>query len=180
MHETPNEDEARMLSIRTLELALTCFITFDVDSYNLPHILSSKEALAIATHCSIVISDRCPVETDKLPAHIAALLRRFRRLSHLMEPFLRKQILADPDGIHITVRELWTVYESGTPWVALEAPNQHWLTTQTSSRGELSPMEVQFNILHGNLLINGSPLTRLPHKYENHSSYRRLFGEVRI
>lgn len=48
-----------------------------------------------------------------------------------------------------------------------------------SSGGGLPSMLVHYNLLDGSLLVNGSPLTRLPHSYESHPTFPRIFGEVK-
>ncbi|KAH6952351.1 hypothetical protein BKA56DRAFT_638451 [Ilyonectria sp. MPI-CAGE-AT-0026] len=46
---------------------------------------------------------------------------------------------------------------------------------ETTSRGHL---QVHLNILTGELLVNGLPLTRLPKEYERHDDYERLFRSL--
>ena len=179
LQEGQGEEELRILNARTLEMALTCHGTFDVDPHHLPHILERDEDIAVVTECSIIVHDRCPVVVDNLPVSINPLLQRYRRLSCVLEPLLRKRILEVRDGLDVTIGRLWAGYVSGSPWTALETPSERWLVTETSSKGGLSSMLVHYNLLDGSLLVNGSPLTRLPHSYESHQTFQRLFGEVK-
>ena len=173
------KEELRNLNTRTLEMALTCHGTFDVDSYHLSDLLERDEDIAVVTECSIVIHDRYPVVEEDQPASIKPLLHRYRRLSCVLEPLLRQRILKARNGLDMTIGRLWAGYISGSSWTALETPSERWLVTETSSGGDLSSMQVHYNLLDGSLLINGSPLTRLPHSYESHPTFRRLFGEVK-
>ncbi|KAI4225246.1 MAG: hypothetical protein L6R40_008378, partial [Gallowayella cf. fulva] len=177
LHEVQQEEELKILNARTLEMALTCHGTFDVDPHHLPGILQSDEGIAIVTECSIIVHDRCPAVTDDLPTTIKTLLRRYRRLSHILEPFLRKRILNVRNGLDSTISRLWTGYVPGSLWTALGIPSERWLVTETSGGSGLSSMLVHYNLLNGSLLVNGLPLTRLPHSYESHPTFRRLFGE---
>ena len=179
LHGGQKEEELNILNARTLEMALTCHGTFDVDPHHLPGILQSDEGIAVATECSIIVHDRYPVVTKDLPAAIKTLLYRYRRLSYTLEPFLRKRILQVSNGLDNTIGRLWTGYVPGSPWTALKTPSERWLVTETSGRSGLSSMLVHYNLLNGSLLINGSPLTRLPYSYESHPTFRRLFGEVK-
>ena len=178
LQEGHNDEELKILNARLLEMALTCHGTFDVDPHHLQHLLKSDEDIATVTECSIIVHDRCPAVTDDLPASVKPLLRRYWRISYLLEPLLRKQILEDCVGLDRTVRRLWAGYEPGIPWTALKMPNDRWLLTETSSRGDLSPILVHYDLLTGSLLVNGSPLTRLPRSYELHSTFHRMFGKV--
>lgn len=172
------KEELKVLNARTFEMALTCRGTFDVDPHHLPNLLKLDEDIAVLNECSIIVHDRCPVVIDDLPVPIRTLLRRHWRLSHTLEPILRKRILENRNGLDITVGRLWAGYVPGSPWTALETPSERWLVTNTSSERGFSSMLVHYNLLDGSLLVNGSPLTRLPRPYESHPTFRRLFGEV--
>lgn len=106
------------------------------------------------------------------------LLRRYWRLSYVLEPLLRKRILGVCNGLDRTIGRLWAGYVPGSPWTTLEIPSERWLVTEISNEGGPSSMLVHYNLLEGSLLVNGSPLTRLPRSYESHPTFRRLFGEV--
>ncbi len=179
LQEGEEEEELRNLNARTLEMALTCHGTFDVDPHHLPDLLERDEDIAVVTECSIIVHDRCPVVVDDLPASINPLLQRYRRLSCVLEPLLRQRILELRNGLDRTIGRLWAGYVSGSPWTALDTPSERWLVTETSGEDGLSSMLVHYNMLDGSLLVNGSPLTRLPHSYESHPTFQRLFGEVK-
>lgn len=172
------EEELKTLNARTLEMALTCHGTFDVDPHHVPYLLESDEDIAVVTECSIIVHDRCPVVIDDLPAPIKTLLRRHWRLLHALEPLLRKRILGVCNGLDKTIGRLWASYVPGSPWRTLKMPSERWLVTEISNEGGSSSMLVHYNLLEGSLLVNGSPLTRLPRSYESHPTFRRLFGEV--
>ena len=174
-----SEEELKNLSKRTLEVALTCYGTFDVDLLHLPYLICSNEDIADATECAVIIHDRCPAVIDDLPSPIKILLRRYQRLSCLLEPILRKKIKKSRSGLDSTIGRLWMGYKPGSPWKALKTPSERWLTTETSKEGVCSSMPIHYNLLDGTLLFNGSPLSRLPRSYEAHPSFVRLFGEVK-
>ena len=87
-------------------MALTYYRTFNVDPHYLPGILQSDEGIAIVTKYLIIVHDRYPAVTDDLPATVKTLLRRYRRLSHILEPFLRKRILNVRNGLDSTISRL--------------------------------------------------------------------------
>lgn len=178
LHESKDADDPGVLNTRALEVALTCHGTFDLEIHHVPGLLASDDDLAIVTECSIIIHDRCPAITDELPMSIRVLLRQYWRVCHLLEPIIRQQILARPNGVNMAIHELWAGYRPGCSWIALESPNERWLTTKTSDEGGHRPVLVQYNVLDGSLLVNGLPLPRLPRSYELHETYRRLFKEV--
>ena len=172
------EEELKSLNTWTLGMALTCHGTFNVDPHHLPYLFKLDKDIAVVAECSIIVHDQCPAATDDLPASIKTLLRQYWRLLHTLEPLLRERILEVRNGLNSTVSQLWAGYTPGCPWTALETPSERWLVTETSSEGGLLSMLVHYNLLDGSLLVNRSPLTRLPRSYESHRTFCRLFGEV--
>lgn len=178
LEEAQDEGELKNLNEQTLEMGLTCYGTFDVDPQYLPSFLESDKDVAIVTECSIIVQDRCPVLTQDLPPPIKQLLRRHWRLSSRLEPLLRERILEARSCIDSTIGRLWGGYVPGSPWTALKTPNERWVMTATASEGNASSMPVHYNLLDGSLLVNGSPLIRLPRSYESRPTFRRIFGKV--
>lgn len=178
LQHAETEAESQKLSERVLEVALTCYATFDVDPCQLSEVTRSDDDLAVITECVIIIHDRSPILEDDLPNSIKILLRQARRLAHCLETILRERILISPAELDSTIRRIWPGYSTKTKWTALDYPSERWLVTETSPRGGALSVPVHFNLLTGSLLISGAPLTRLPRVYESHSLYQRLFGQV--
>jgi len=114
LQEVQKEEELRDLNARTLEMALTCHGTFDVDSHHLRDLLERDEDIAVVTECSIIIHDRCPMMLEDRPALISSLVHRYRRLSCVLEPLLRQRILEARNGLDRTIGRLWARYVSGS------------------------------------------------------------------
>ncbi|TVY17756.1 hypothetical protein LARI1_G004515 [Lachnellula arida] len=174
LHDSSDVGEMDYLTLRVLELALICHCTFDIDPRQLPSLLSSVDNIAILIETAAIVNDRWPVSEGALTTLTRELLRRFSRTSHALEPTLKHQIIASPDGINQAVGRMWAGYEPGTPWVVVEAPDDRWLTTHTADSDNVSST-VHFNLLTRSLLINGRPLGRLPREYESSLTYQRLF-----
>jgi hypothetical protein len=177
------ETDTRVLAdmnLQALEVALTCYGTFDVDENHIQKLLCSCAAVSTLIECSITIHDICPAQTDHLPQWLKLLIWRSKRLSHLLMPFVQTSILQNQVCIDNTMNIVWEGYRSGGDWVALETPSERWIKTQTSSKDGFVSKTVHYNIMSGSLLVNRKPLTRLPKSYETHNTFRRLFGDVRI
>jgi hypothetical protein len=177
LHDGNDSEHLGLLKTRALEVALTCHGTFDVEIHHVQGLLASDD-VAVLTECSIIIHDRCPAITDKLPRAIRMLLRRYWRVCHLLEPMIRKQILTRCNGVNMAIHKLWPGYRPGGEWAALENPNQRWLMTKTSDNGDHRSTFVHYNVLDGSLLVNVSALSRLPRSNELNATYQRLFKEV--
>lgn len=177
LHNCQEETELESIEILALDLALTCNGTFDVDMHHLEIMLKSVETQAIFVESMITVQDRCPASAARLRIVTQMCLRRFDRIAHRAERILRDIIVCEAKGINIAIQLLWSSYEAGIDWTALETPNERWLRTKTAETDCQVSVSVEFNVLTGELLINGFPLARLPRNYEAHDTYKRLFGQ---
>ncbi|KAH7400360.1 hypothetical protein BKA64DRAFT_574675 [Cadophora sp. MPI-SDFR-AT-0126] len=177
LDQSKDLDDVSYMSIRVLEMALTCHSTFDVERFHAPEIFSSSTSFSIFIECSITIHDHCPAITNNLPQPIKSLLDTFAKRSHTLESFVRHYSLTSQQSLHDIIHRIWSGYRPNGVWCALPAPNERWLGTTTQSEESYSQMTVHYNVLDGSLLVNGLPLTRLPQSYQLHASYGRLFGE---
>ena len=169
----------KILNARALEMILICHETFDVDLHHLFNLLKSDEDIAVVTECSIIVHDRCSIATDDLSASVKTLLQRHWRLSYVLEPLLRKRIVKVRNDLDSTVDRLWARYMSEILWIALKTLSERWLVTETSSKDDRSSMLIHYNVLNESLLVNESSLTRLSRSYESHSTFHRLFDEIK-
>lgn len=160
-------------------MALTCHETFDVDSHHLRDLLEREKDIAMVTKCSIIIDDRCLIMIEDQSALISLLVHQYRRLSYVLESLLRKRILEARNDLDRTIDRLWAKYISRFLWTILKTPNERWLVTKTSNKEHLSSMLVHYNLLDESLLVNELSLTRLSHSYKFHSTFRRLFSEIK-
>ncbi|KAK5686853.1 hypothetical protein LTR17_026786 [Elasticomyces elasticus] len=168
-HEERNE----YMSKRA-EIALVCVDSFNVDDIPLTSILSPSGQASILLQCGIVVQEsRLLLGTSKEPT-VPLLLLRSRHLIHRCYHTLA----SDGAAIDAGISRSWTGFQPGSPWRA--TGSDHWLTTSTRTGIAGIILQVHFNILTGELFVNGLPLGRLPHKYEDHGIYRTLFGNSTI
>lgn len=174
-------DAAEELSKWLLEAALVCYLTFDVAAKHFSSVLDpSSDDITDIVESSIIIYDNSPSDTKKLPQLTKILLMRQSRLAHRIEPYLRQTITRNTAAMHAAVTRIWNAFSPNrvSNWVALEAPNDRWVVITTSTADGSNEAKVSYNILTGSLLINGTPLSRLPRLYELFPEYKRLFGTV--
>jgi hypothetical protein len=74
LHKTDNTEESKTLNLRVFEMALTCYSTFNIDKDHLSALLNSKEDIVVVIECSIVVHDRCPAVTARLPRAMKTIL----------------------------------------------------------------------------------------------------------
>jgi hypothetical protein len=171
------------LRTRLIQVAAICRSTYDVDSGDISLILNSHHDVSTVVECDIMLCDNAPANSESYSNLTKSLLERNGRTSKEIEHELRRLITLDtwaPRGMDECIKRVWTGYVPGGQWQALSTPNERWVTTQLPSFGEdeEKTRAVHFNLLTGQLLIDGSPMKRLPSEYVAHPTYLRTFGDV--
>ncbi|KAG8922740.1 hypothetical protein FRC02_011637 [Tulasnella sp. 418] len=173
------EDESRMqeFKLQICEVAATCRSTYDIDIEKAPALLCTTEDVSTFVHCAILVYYNSPPSISGADIPLRHLLQRDRRLAHIMEPLLSRQIGQHVDGLDQSIRRMWEFYRPSLNWAHLPSPNSRWVTTKTLPECNQGSQAVQLNILSGQLLVDGKPLGRLPHDIVTHPTYRRIFGQ---
>lgn len=173
-HEADAADREQLLA-RSVEAALTCASSFDVERVHLPTILAVPTAASAFVQCCIIVFDgrRSLEATDSTQTKL--LHSRHQRL--LCDT--RHIIAAHHEGLHDAVVKSWSAYRPAQQWHISES-SDHWTTTRTTTTAQDDGLMVHYNLISGELLVNGEPLDRLPSEYEEHSSYQVLFGKSAV
>ena len=160
---------------RSVVAALICASTFDVDRRYLATVLTPPQDASILIQCCITIRECGRAVYSSSDTQLKLLHSRHLRL--LRDAFA---ILAEnQDALHNAISQSWSGYGCSADWIVTEtAP--HWIVTHMSSTEENGSSAVHYDLLSGNLLVDGQPLGRLPSEYERHVSYERLFGNSTI
>jgi hypothetical protein len=182
LESTQDETSRAGLRHRLCMIAATCFSTFDVCSEHIPTILNTEEDFSIAIQCAVIIYDNTPPSLlDE--SSLARMLSRHRRLLHHLEPTFGQLIPGDLSEVELlhadaydeALKRLWLGYrpDVSSRWHALPRPNSRWISCSAEGGSE-----VHFNLLTGQLLINGKPMGRLPHVIMKHPTYASVLGAV--
>ncbi|VTO88436.1 unnamed protein product [Fusarium graminearum] len=153
-----------------LNIALVCVDSFNVDDCFLVQILADSNRASILLECSIIIHNNAPVQVPADDPLQNALFDRWKHTMHRARDVLVAQSALANSCFNTAVKRCWPAFVPASPW-ALVDNTCHWLQTTTHEG-----LCVHVDILAGELLVNGSPLARLPEDYERHDSYKRLFG----
>ncbi|KAF2759861.1 hypothetical protein EJ05DRAFT_463267 [Pseudovirgaria hyperparasitica] len=174
------ENERKQWMDVSIEIALCCYSTFALDLPDIELLLTSEDLVAKLTECMITIDELRPTSIGKLPRHMRSSLLRFSRVAQIVEEVLCRVILRNGNGLNRSITSLWESYSPGSPWQIAVRGQREWLMTKTAETTDSGTVPVYFNLLTGSLLVNGSPLTRLPTTYERNASYLRLFSKMYI
>lgn len=170
------EEDTKDFQLRTLRMAAICRTTYDVDKMYLNNVLRSHKDFEVAVECATIVHDNTPAIPGNLPLPTRALLSQDKRLAYAIESHLRSLILESKAGLDLT--NVWGGYKPGARWRSLPEPNDRWMVTNTAADSTTHSQEVHYNLLNGELLVEGLPLGRMPLDYTTHPTYLELFGEV--
>jgi hypothetical protein len=163
-------------------LAATCLSTFDVCSKHIPVSLASNEDYSIAIQCAVIVHDNTPPSlSGGNSLYFTHMISRHLRLLHYLEPrfsqlFLPGETkLSHADAFDHALAQLWLGFrrQISSSWHELPTANSRWISCVAEGGHE-----VHYDLLTGQLLINGKPLGRLPQKMVEHPTYSSVIGTV--
>lgn len=169
--------EVREFQVRVVQMAATCRMTFDVEACFVRAVLELGEDVAVLVECATIIHDNVPAVESALPPGIKALLERDSRMAYAIEKHLR-DLVTNVHGINL--KPIWSSYEPGERWVAEPGRNERWVYTNTRATDGSESQKVHYNLISGELLVEGLALGRMPVGYSHHATYQELFAEVKI
>jgi hypothetical protein len=184
LESTQDESSRESLRCRLCMLAVTCFSTFDVCPEYIPTIFTSHNDLSIAMQCAIIVHDNKPSSlTDDSTFYLTRMLHRHHRLLHFLQPVfsfyraLANLSLSHADGYDHAISSFWPGFRRGTSskcqWRAVPRSDSRWISCVAEGR-----QKIHYNLLTGQLLVDGKPLGKLPQEIIEHPMYADLLGAV--
>ncbi|KXH25073.1 hypothetical protein CSIM01_12989 [Colletotrichum simmondsii] len=165
---TSNDEQRKDFLKAALSIALVCADSFNVHDGYLPRILHDPGQASILVECSIIINENAQLSQVDGGVLQQNLFERWRYTMYRARPILVQQNASGEPFISDAIHRHWHQFKPESPWV-LSGGTDCWYQTTMAN------LKVQLDILTGELLVNGVPLSRLPEGYEDHLDYRRLF-----
>jgi hypothetical protein len=182
LESTQDETTRPGLQQRLCMLATTCFSTLDVCPAHIAALLANDEDFSIAMQCAIVVHDNTPPSPpDDNSFDLERMLSRHRRLLHDLEPIFSEPDLSDlyqarllhSGGYDRALSQMWLGFCGTSSWHALPRPNSRWISCVTEGG-----QNVHYDLLTGQLLVDGKQLGRLPREIVEHRTYASILGAV--
>lgn len=179
--KTTDESYRAELLSKILEITLICVNSFNTDAVLLEQILAAPEDAAILIHCSITIQEGDDAILKSIEPMVAILHQRWKRLSYRCCPILAAGILdAQSTSLDVAIKKSWSAYQEGNHWRRVSEQVDEWLTGQSSCADKKDQLQIHFNLLTGELRVNGLPLARLPPEVQQHPTFLVLFGQSSV
>lgn len=172
-YSAEDHDDKTAFTAKSLEVALICTSTFDIDGQYLNFVLSGKGNASILVQASIVIREGEHTLASEKEPYLAILTMRRKRL--LCRAY--KILAQHPTELDDAIKKAWSAYVPSSGWRIASETADHWVTINTLASPHVASMSVHYNLLSGELLVNGLLLDQPPQAYRAHSQYSTLFGK---
>jgi len=172
--------ERRCMGQNARLMSLVCHATFDVGAARFATVLSDSAESAILVEACLRAAEHAPPPTTDSKHPIADMLvYRWRRLSLEVEPWLGDDITCRGNPcLDAALKNVWPAYSRGAAWERAPASYSHVLVARSLPAGDAKDsLSLQYDLLTGCLTVDGSPFSTLPSPYQEHETYRRMFGD---
>ncbi|KAJ5802893.1 uncharacterized protein N7503_005343 [Penicillium pulvis] len=178
--ETIDDTHKISLVAKSVHIALVCAETFNVE--NIAPMFVDYLDISIFLQCSLVIWNGRNTLTTQPGSVLHILYHRWQVLSYRSHVVLAESIVQRKNpGMDMAIKAAWATYDVTSKWSKVSNDVNYWLLTRLSVPSEPNEgMLVHYNLLTGELLVDGLPLARLPSDYESHETYRTLFGKSQL
>ena len=175
---THDDKHRNTLLAQSVHIALVCAETYDCEGIFLNRILANSSDAAIYIRCCMMINDRKHVLAIDSDPMFPILMRRWQSLTYRCYPILAKNIIHHgSSALDTAIKDAWAAYCGSPGWETASDEDETWLVSWIGSdSARHGSLQAHFNLLTGELLVNGLPLARLPSEYERHQTYNTLFG----
>ncbi|GAB0134712.1 hypothetical protein EsDP_00003070 [Epichloe bromicola] len=174
-----NQDSSNLLS-KAAHIALICVQTFNLDLSLLESTLQIESHSEVFLECSITINRHVGIATaDSCDQLQSILALAWKRTSHLAWPVLQKRIVQTRclDTVLQEMQCASNILGNGGQW---EAENKNWVRKTDPKNETSSGQIIQYNLLTGEVLVDGLPSMKIPSEFGTHEEYDTLFGQSQL
>lgn len=170
-HQETDDQQRTELQRIVLDISLIHVDSFNVDDGFLCRILAEPQESSMLVEASIYIFNNANLLGAEALSLQQVMHDRWKHTLHRARPFFVKELTSGKGhaSLNLAIKRCWPAFTADAVW-RIAPSTCHWFETTCSQS------TVHLEILTGRLLVDGQPLSRLPHEYEAHGSYQRLFG----
>ena len=172
------ESRVQNLQQRLLKVGMLCKLTYDVDSIHIPKMLDSDSDLSIWVLSCVLIRENVSGDATLMSPYTRRMYLHDQKLTLALQPVALRLATTDRKvGFNQGITKVWPSFQAASNgWHVLSNSNGQWVTTQTEASSGFASQKVLYNVLDGELLVDGRPLGRLPGEYSRSGAYKRVFG----
>ncbi|KAJ5595016.1 uncharacterized protein N7459_001224 [Penicillium hispanicum] len=170
------EDDSRARQHLILQITATCQATYDTDSEHFKFIFNCPRDLFCFVRSSIFLFENLPVDRNQLPCELRCHLDNSERIRSLVIEDLYAHVKLRPATLSEAIQHSIGCLELSGLWNFLDGG---WVNTATQQTNQSRQQQIHYNLLTGELLVDGYPPGRLPSEFMESPIYAQLFGSVR-
>jgi hypothetical protein len=175
IHQASGEKEIQNDGVRRVLLAaLLCYSTFDVEDQHIRQLLDSDQDLALAIEAQSIVCDNTPGKITSLSLLVQQSLIHHLKTAHRLEPHIRVILQRRGAGLTSAVQKVWNGACLESTWIT--SSNSSWVRNNTVPSKSGQSQQVNYNLLGGNLLVNGKPIGKVPDNIKNNTLFLQFFG----
>ena len=166
------------LQQRLLKVGMLCKLTYDVDSIHIPKVFDSDSDLSTWVFSCVLVRENVSGDVTSMSPYTRRMYLHDQKLTLALHPVALRLATTDRNvGFDQGISKVWPGFQSApNGWHVLSDSSERWVTTQTEACLGCAPQKVLYNVLDGELLVDGRPLGRLPREYLSSGTYKRVFG----
>ncbi|KAI5366675.1 hypothetical protein Slin14017_G043150 [Septoria linicola] len=162
---------------KSVEVALICISTFDLDDEPIESVLAEDSTLLIQS-CIVVQEGEHSEDFCKDRSLDLLAFRQKRLLHRIYQKFTTPRLHVQLDD---AIHKSWSSYVPGNcGWHPVSDAAEHWITTNTAGTVDGPSLSVHYNLLDGELLVNGLPLDQPPRAFRETELYSILFAKAAV
>ena len=175
-------DAARRASIYALWAALLCRKTFTLAAES-ESVLDPGD-LSLFVQASLALQENLTVDPELLPQSLKNMLVQDLKMAYHIRSLVLRSIRSAPEALGSAIDGTWSDPGSSikrvfSPWQLLTFPSETWVASivTTTANNTSFDQSVHYNLIEGQLLVNGKPLGRLPASITDAENVKELFGD---
>jgi len=168
-------DDRTSFIAKSVEVALICISICDVDDRFLATLLAEDNNKSTIIQCSIIVQEGEHSQPVSREYCLKLLAMRSKRLLLRAHSTMAQQLAQ----LDYAIQKSWSRYAPGyTEWTLVSNAGGHWLSTDTLVQGH--SMSVQYDLLSGQLLVNGLPMDQSSKSCREQPLYTTLFDRALV
>ena len=178
LNEVTAESRVQSLQQRLLKVGMLCKLTYDVDSDHISKVFDSDSDLSTWVFSCVLVRENVAGDATSMSPYTRRMYLHDQKLTLALHLVVLRLAKTDKNvGFDQGISKVWPGFQSASnDWHVLPDSNGRWVTTQTEASSGFASQKVLYNVLDGELLVDGRPLGRLPKEYLRSAIYKRVFG----
>ncbi|PVH70951.1 hypothetical protein DL98DRAFT_540430 [Cadophora sp. DSE1049] len=175
-HDSSSDNGGDRTRRLILKAASLCRLTYGLDAEDMETALNSDDDVANFVESAVLIRDNTSDPFTSLTDELQRCILHGWKVAQSLEDRLHSLIQDRSEGMDQAVERIWSGVVMSRQWSFMPGNDRSWAFNETLGTLHTVLQSVYFNIISGELLVDGRPLGRIPRSFAKDPLYQRLFG----